>query len=237
MAISTVSFPTLAAAAAREEMAALQSTLSSALRIILYLTIPAGVALFVLREPVVAVLFQRGEFNAASTQSVAWALAFYAPGLVALGVTEIITRAFYALHDTRTPVTIAVITVAVNVALSLAFIGPLSHGGLALAATLANSGEAVALLILLRRRLSGLGEPRLVASAGRSLTAALIMGVFLAVVWPVLASALQASQSIGLLLAVGAEIAGGGLIYLGTTMLLGSEEITALKERLLTRGP
>ena len=168
MAISTVSFPSLAASAARDEMDALKSTLSSALRTIVYLTVPAGVGLFVLREPLVALLFQRGQFDASSTQAVAWALAFYAPGLLALAVTEILTRAFYALHDTRTPVLIAVVTVAANVAMSLLFIGPLAHGGLALSTTLANTGETVVLLGLLRRRLDGLDDARVALSTARA---------------------------------------------------------------------
>lgn len=225
MAISTVSFPALAAAAARDEMGSLKATLSTALRTILYLTIPAGVGLFVLREPLVALLFQRGQFDAASTQTVAFALAFYAPGLFALAVTEILTRAYYALHDTRTPVLIAVATVAANVALSLAFIGPLAHGGLALAATLANSAEAVVLVVLLRRRLAGLDDYRVVTSAARAILAALIMGLVLTWLWSALSSILDVSAAPILLAAVLVAVCAGGAIYGGLTWLMGSPEL------------
>jgi len=228
MSISTVSFPTLAVAAAREETDALKNTLSLALRTILYLTLPAAVGLFVLREPLVALLFQRGRFDTASTQIVAWALAFYAPGLVALAATEIVTRAFYALHDTRTPVTIAVVTVAVNIALSLLLMGPLAHGGLALAATLANSGETLVLLTVLRRRLSGLDEGRLVTSVGRSLAAAAAMGVTLGWLWPFLAR-------MGLLWGSATSILLGVVLYLGSTMALGSEEAEGVRQMIRRR--
>ena len=225
MAISTVSFPTLAAAAAREEMDSLKATLSTALRTILYLTIPAGVGLFVLREPLVALLFQRGQFDAASTQTVAFALAFYAPGLFALAITEILTRAYYALHDTRTPVIIAVATVAANVALSLAFIGPLAHGGLALAATLANTGEAIVLIVLLRRRLAGLDDYRVITSAARAIFAALIMGLALTWLWSALTGVLDVSAAPALLAAVVIAVGAGAAVYGGLTWLLGSPEL------------
>jgi putative peptidoglycan lipid II flippase len=224
MAISTVSFPTLAAAAARDEMAALKSTLSTALRTILYLTIPAGVGLFVLREPLVALLFQRGQFDAASTRSVAWALAFYAPGLFALAVTEIVTRAFYALHDTRTPVTIAVVTFGANIILSLILIGPLAHGGLALAATLANTGETLVLLAVLRRRLAGLDGGRLIGSTARSVAAALAMGAVLALAWPI-------TSALGVVVGTCVDVGLGGAVYVGITWVLGSEELAWLRRR------
>jgi putative peptidoglycan lipid II flippase len=245
MAISTVSFPALAAAAAREEMDSLKATLSTALRTILYLTIPAGVGLFVLREPLVALLFQRGQFDAASTQTVAFALAFYAPGLFALAVTEILTRAYYALHDTRTPVLIAVATVAANVALSLAFIGPLAHGGLALAATLANSGEAVVLIVLLRRRLAGLDDYRVITSAARAIFAALVMGLALTWLWSALTGLLDVTAAPALLAAVIIAVGAGAAVYGGLTWLMGSPELARLpglrrspsirRRRLLTR--
>lgn len=229
MAISTVSFPTLAAAAAREEMEALKTTLSAALRTILYLTLPAGVGLFVLREPLVSLLFQRGQFDADSTQAVSWALAFYAPGLFALAVTEILTRAYYALHDTRTPVLIAVTTVAINVALSLAFIGPLGHGGLALAATLANTGETVVLLAVLRRRLEGLDDQQVALSAARAAAASLAMGLALAWLWPFLSALLDVSHPVSLLIASAMAVALGLGLYLVLTLLLGSREISVLR--------
>jgi putative peptidoglycan lipid II flippase len=229
MSISTVSFPSLSASAARGELAGLKSTLSSALRTIIYLTGPAGVGLFVLREPLVALLFQRGEFTAESTLSVAWALAFYAPGLLALAVTEIVTRAFYALHDTRTPVLIAVATIAGNVVLSLLLIGPLSHGGLALAATTANTIETLILLAVLRRRLDGLDDRRVVLSAARAGGAAVVMGIVLALSWSALSAAFDMGQPVNLLLALSLTMALGGALYVGLTLLAGAPEPAALR--------
>ncbi|MEW6232984.1 MAG: murein biosynthesis integral membrane protein MurJ [Chloroflexota bacterium] len=225
MAISTAVFPTLAAQVARDEKDELGRTLSISLRTILYLTIPAGIGLLVLREPIIALLFQRGEFTPESTQLTAWALLFYAPGLFALAATEIITRAFYALHDTRTPVTVAVITVATNILLSIILVRMLSQGGLALAATIANTGETVALVLLIRRRLAGIDEHGLARSVARSLAASLAMGLFL---WWLSSTAsihLYLARFSGLFVFVTVAIALGGGLYLLLTLLLGSEEI------------
>ena len=109
-----------------------------------------------------AVLYQRGEFTAQSTELVAWALLWYAAGLVGHALVEILSRAFYALHDTRTPVTVGVIAMGINVGLSLLFPllferwGWMPHGGLALANSLATGLESIALVLLMRRRMKGL---------------------------------------------------------------------------------
>jgi len=79
-------------------------------------TVPAAVGMFVLRNELVATLFQLGKFDAADTQLVASALLYFALGLVSYALVEVLTRGFYALHDTRTPVLVAVVTVAINVA-------------------------------------------------------------------------------------------------------------------------
>jgi putative peptidoglycan lipid II flippase len=159
--IATAAFPTFSALVAQERRAEMRSTFSATLRAILFLAIPASAGLFALRVPLTRMLLERGEFGSASTTAVASALAFFAWGLVGHAVVEIAARAFYALHDTLTPVAIGVGVMVLNMLLSLVLMGPLLHGGLALANTLATSLEMVVLLVLLRRRLGGLEGRRL----------------------------------------------------------------------------
>src|SRR5262249_16210301 len=120
MAISTAVFPTLADQTARDQIDDMRATLSSTLPAILYLTIPATIGLMVLAERIVRLLLERGEFSAESTALTVYALRFYALGLIGQAVVEIVTRAFYAVHDTRTPVAVAALAMVVN--LSLAFL-------------------------------------------------------------------------------------------------------------------
>jgi len=228
LAIATAAFPTLSELAAREEFGELRLTLSEALRLILYLTIPASVALIVLREPLVQLLLQRGRFDPSSTQAVAWALQFYALGLFAHSALEIVTRAFYSLHDTRTPVLIGAGAMILNIILSLLLIRPLLHGGLALANSVATIIETSVLLVILRGRLGGVDGQRLLRSVAKTSLAALVMGF--GVYWFV-----GLSQGSHILIRGGGAIVLGGTLYLAMSLLLRSEEVSALR-RILLRG-
>ena len=156
------SLPTFSAQVAKGELDEMRHSLASTLRAVLMLAIPASVGLILLRTPLVQLLYQRGEFTAHSTELVAWALLWYAAGLVGHSLVEVLSRAFYALHDTRTPVTVGVIAMGLNVAFSILFsdlfarMGWMPHGGLALANSLATSLESIALILLMNKRLKGL---------------------------------------------------------------------------------
>jgi putative peptidoglycan lipid II flippase len=156
------SLPTFSAQVALGKQDEMRRSLASTLRAIILLSLPASVGLILLRYPLVQLLYQRGEFTTRSTELVAWALLWYAIGLVGHALVEILSRAFYALHDTRTPVTVGVITMGLNIALSLGFsawfanMGWMPHGGLALANSVATGLESIALVILIHRKLGGL---------------------------------------------------------------------------------
>ncbi|RME46475.1 MAG: hypothetical protein D6791_08180 [Chloroflexi bacterium] len=221
MALATVAFPTFSELAARKDTAGLRSTLSATLRMVLYLTVPASVGLFVLRTPVIETLLQRGAFTQASTKAVAFALQFYAVGLFAHATVEIVARAFYALHDTKTPVMIGLSAMAVNILLSLMLIRPLSFGGLALANTIATFGEMLVLLWLMRRRLGTIDAPRLASSGLRILLAAGLMAA-------VLLSFTRGLPAVDPLVITFGGISIGAVLYIGVTMLVGSDEINAV---------
>lgn len=216
--LATAVFPTLSAQTARNELDDFRGTFSTAFRATLYLTIPAAVGLFVLGAPLIALLFQRGEFDAQSTAETAWALQFYALALFAHSGLEIITRAFYAMHDTRTPVTVGLAGMALNSALSLTLIRPLAQGGLALANSIATVLEMLALLLILRRRMGSIDERRIVISVARIAAAAMAMGLFL-----VLFTNYFAARNVIFVALVGTAL--GAAIYVVVTVLLRSEEI------------
>jgi putative peptidoglycan lipid II flippase len=156
--IAIAAMPTFSAQAALGKFQELRSSLSSSLRGVLLLALPAAAGLILIRYPLFR-LFESGEFTAASTQLVAWAILWYALGLPTHSLLEVVVRAFYALRDTRTPVTVTVIAMLLNVGFSLTFPGWFSAagwpalGGLALASTLATTLECGVLIYLLHRRL------------------------------------------------------------------------------------
>ncbi len=181
--IATAAMPTLAAQYARGKLGEVRSSLAASLRGVLLLSIPASIGLILLREPIITLLYQRGEFTERSTELVAWALLWYAAGLVGHSVMEVLSRAFYALHDTKTPVIVGVIAMSLNVIFSFVFsalfqqIGWMPHGGLALANSLATALETVALLVLMRNRLSGIESSNILRGSLKGALAAAFMGL------------------------------------------------------------
>lgn len=183
--IAIAAMPTFSAQAALGKLGEMRSSLAASLRGALVLSIPASIGLIILREPIVALLYQRGAFDQRSTELVAWALLWFSAGLVGHAVVEIFSRAFYALHNTLTPVLVGIGAMSLNVVFSYAFsalfirLGWMPHGGLALANSLATALEAVGLLYLMRRRLGGLMGVRIWDGALRAGAAACLMGISL----------------------------------------------------------
>jgi len=181
--IAIAALPTFSTQFALGKLEEMRSSLAASLRGVLLLSVPASLGLILLRKPLVMLLYQRGEFDAHSTELVAWALLWYAAGLVGHCVVEIVSRAFYAMHDTRTPVFVGVVAMSLNVLFSITFsalfwrIGWAPHGGLALANSLATGLEMLGLLYLMRQRLNGLEGRNIFMGGLQSLIGALMMWV------------------------------------------------------------
>lgn len=210
-AIATASLPTFSAQAALGKLDEMRNSLSTALRAVFMLSIPAAVGMILLRFPLIKVLYENGTtFTTESTELVAWALLWYTAGLVGHSAVEILSRAFYAMKDTRTPVVVGVIAMSLNIILSLILgpvflrIGWLAIGGLALANSIATGLESIVLLIILRKRLKGLEGRKIFQLLWKVLLSVLVMGI--AIWWLVD----YAELSNVLTLVIGA-IAGAGL--------------------------
>ena len=233
MAISTAVFPTMAEQAAGN-LAELRRTLEQSLRLILFLTLPAAAALMVLSEPLVAFFFERGAFTEASTDIVQSALLYYAIGLVALAAIEILSRAFYALSDTRTPVLFAVVALCVNLVLSAILVHPLEVRGLALSVSLATIVEAALLFWALRSRIEGLDLRALGMSVGRTLVAVMLMVEAIAVYLILLDQAghLDANRAVGAFLALAGSSVIGTAVFVGAARALRSQELDTVLRRV-----
>ena len=173
MGMSTVVFPALAGQAALGQLQALRQTLVRSLRGILFLTIPSAAGMAAVAEPLVRLLFEAGAFSSQDTRATAYAVTLYAPALVAQSAVQVLTRAFYSLADTSTPVAVSLAALAANTLLNVATLRwtPLGHGGLALAFSLTSVASAALYLLLLGRRLPGLAAGELALFVGRSLAA------------------------------------------------------------------
>jgi putative peptidoglycan lipid II flippase len=203
------------------------------------LALPATVGLIILARPIVSLLFERGEFSAAVAQMTAWALVWYAAGLVGHSIMEVLTRAFYAQQDTKTPVIIGAIAMGLNVLFSILFsqwfaqIGWLPLGGLALANSLATALEATALFIFMHRRLNGIEGKFLANGFVRCAVASFGMG--LGLWWWT-----QAAGGMNRWVVALGGVALGGIIYLVGVLILKVPEIRMLigmVTRRLRRSP
>jgi putative peptidoglycan lipid II flippase len=174
-AIATAALPGMSAQGARRDHQALSATLGFALRLGAFISVPAAVGLIALAGPIVALLFQRGEFSSTDVVLTAQALVGYAIGLPAFSATRVAAQAFYALGDVRTPVYIGFATVTANLLFALSLMWPLGHAGLALASSLSSYVNLLGLCIILRRRRGLLVGHGFVASLARTSGASVVL--------------------------------------------------------------
>ncbi|HMK56848.1 MAG TPA: murein biosynthesis integral membrane protein MurJ [Dissulfurispiraceae bacterium] len=177
VAMGMAVLPTLSEHAAMKQFGALKDDFSFALRLLLFITVPAMVGLIALRVPIVSTLFQHGEFSRAATMGTADALVFYSVGIWAIVGVRTLNATFYSMQDTRTPFKIMVCGVLLNILCSVGLMGPLSYNGLAFANSLAAMFNFLLLFYFLRKKLGGVGTRRIVSSFAKTCFAAAAMGI------------------------------------------------------------
>ena len=182
--VAIAAMPTFSEQFALGKLDEMRTSLATSLRGMLFFAVPASVGLILLRRSITELLFQNNS-NTNLTKLIAWSLLWYAAGMIGHSVLEVLTRAFYAQHDTKTPVMIGVIAMGLNVVFSLIFsawftrIGWMPHGGLALANSLATALEATTLFVIMRKRLHGIDGQVLASGSGKSVLSGLGMGICL----------------------------------------------------------
>ena len=122
---------------------------------IFFVMCPTMVILVLLSDPIIRILFERGEFNTYSTSITSWALQFYAIGLFSFGGIKILVTAFHALQDTKTPVKVAALCLVINAALNFILMRPLQVGGIALASAIAGTIDFLILFFIIDKKLGG----------------------------------------------------------------------------------
>ena len=230
MAISTAVFPTMAEQAVTDR-AQLRRTLEQSLKMILFLTLPAAVGLMILSKPLVSFLFDLSESSTEITQR---ALLFYSIGLIGHAAIEILSRGFYALSDTRTPVVFAIVSLGTNLILSSIFFWPFEVNGLALAVSLATLLEAGLLFVTLRRRIEGLDARAIGRSFLWTAVATVLMAEVVGCYLILLAQTghLELSSTGGAFLALAGGGIAGGVTYFAIARILRVEEAHTLLRRL-----
>ncbi|MGO9263204.1 MAG: murein biosynthesis integral membrane protein MurJ [Bryobacteraceae bacterium] len=178
-AIASALLPEVSRSAAAGRMDEFRSSMARALGLMLLVTIPSSAGLAVLGESMIGAIYQGGRFHAYDTHQTAVALAFYSVGLAGYSAGKILSPAFYALNDGRTPTLVSVASVALNLALALALVkgAGMGHAGLALSTSLVSLAAAATLFALLSARIHGIGGRALAASAVKIAAASALMAL------------------------------------------------------------
>jgi putative peptidoglycan lipid II flippase len=204
--------PTMSRQASSEDLDGFRESLRFALVLIMLVTIPATAGLVLCNQAVYSLFFMRGSFSAFDVSQSAIALAWYAPGLLFVGISRVAVPCFYAMKDTRTPVIISFWTLLVNLLAGLLLMQLMGHAGLALALTLASVFNALALILLLAKRLGKLGLSGIFKTMLRAIPGLIVMSVVVAVIlgqtdW------LATGPFLPRLALLGAAVLSGALVY------------------------
>ncbi len=176
LAMGTALLPMMSHQIARGEKEASRKTLSFALRSIFFIILPSSVGLIVLREPIIRVLFERGEFDAASTARCAAVLLGFTIGLFAFAGQKIMNSAYYATHDSKTPMKTAIISLCSNIALNLILMVPFKEAGLAIATSISGIFQFGQLIYYYPKKVGEFPFREVIFSFLRILLASVAMG-------------------------------------------------------------
>jgi putative peptidoglycan lipid II flippase len=235
VSIATAALPDLSRHAAAADRDAMRRTISTGLRMMLMLNVPATIGLIVLAQPIIELLLEYGRFTPHDTTSTAAALMFYSPGLLGYSAVKIASPSFYSMGDSRTPATVSVASIGVNLVLNIMLVQIMGYRGLALGTAIAALVNASLLLYLLGRRLDGLDRRRIAVAFGKILVASLLMGAvsYVAALW--LANALPSQEWYWRAVRVSGAIGAGVVVLMGSARALAIAEFNDALSQITRR--
>ncbi|HEX6799896.1 MAG TPA: murein biosynthesis integral membrane protein MurJ [Ktedonobacterales bacterium] len=235
MAVAQAGFPTLAALVAAGEWQRLRDTVMRTVRGVMFLALPSALGLIVLADPITRLLLAHGSFDLSVLPYFSQPLIFFSIGLVGLALVEVLTRSFYALHDTRTATEVSILQFLFVIGMSVLLLHPMSSSGLALATALGSNGEALVLLLLLRPRLGGLDLRQLGVFTLNVLAASVVTALAALFVYTLAKTLLpgvgttSVTETLRMTVRVGAAIAVAAAVYFGFSRFLGTDDVVSLQ--------
>jgi len=235
VAIATVLFPTLARFANNKEFVNLRATLANGMRQILFVLVPAAVVFLALSDPIIRLVYQRGEFNPADTQLVGTALFWFAFSLPTNGVYLLQTRTFFSLQRPWQATALAVVDLVVSAMAAWALYKPFGVGGIVAGTGIGTSAAVFAQAYILRRQFHGLELGRLLSTVIRISLASLVLAAVSWLLWDALDHALGRS-TVAQIISLGAGMTLGAIAYLVVARVLRIAELEQIMRLLRRRG-
>lgn len=229
LSISTVMYPLISKMAAKNDIKGLKRTVSEAISGINLLVIPATVGAMIFAEPIVILLFGRGKFDETAVAMTSYALFFYSIGMVGYGLREVLSRAFYSLQDTKTPMINAAIAMGMNIVLNIILSKFLGIGGLALATSISGIFCTFLLFISLRKKIGPFGIKKITISFIKILGTSLIMGLVAKFSFSYLLTLV--SQNLSVIISIGV----GAAIYFVIIYFMKIDEVDAIANAVKRR--
>lgn len=229
MSIATVLYPTISKMAAENNMNGLKKSVAESISSINILVIPATVGSMIFAEPIIRLLFGRGAFDVQAISMTSYALFFYSIGMIGFGLREILSRAFYSMQDTKTPMINAAIAVVINIILNIVLSRYLGIGGLALATSISAILCTVLLFISLRKKIGPFGLKNVAISFIKIACASIIMGIIARLSYSTLLNRISANLS--LIIAIGI----GALVYFVIINFMKIEEVDSMMRAIKMR--
>ncbi len=235
--VAVAILPALSRAAARQEPDRLRETLIDGLRRAAFLILPAMAGMIVLAGPILRLLFERGAWSQENTDHAAAALVYYGAGLLSFAWVKVAAQGFFAVHDTKTPVIAASLSMLLNIALNLALVGPMGYRGLALATTLAFTANFLGLFVFFGRRHGKLWDAPMLLALGKMALASVIMAALVHGLNLKLEAAMGIETLLARACAVLAPVALGAACYAATCKLLKVPELNHMLGSLKKAPP
>jgi putative peptidoglycan lipid II flippase len=235
IAIAIAVFPTLTEYAAKNELSSFKVAMSEGVRNVIFITLPASSGLIALAIPLIRFIYEQGKFTPDATKATAVALFYYSLGIFAYSAIHVLSRAFYALKDTMTPVFVGSLAMIINILLSIILIKPMEHGGLALAYSIAGIVNMLVLFYVLRRKIGSINGRVILISFLKSLIASVIMGLTVSIFVQQMEAFLDISRKLnqGIIVMIGIGL--GVISYIFIAFILKMDEAKTVGELVKKR--
>lgn len=235
MSIAVVIFPMLSEFKASSDMNKLKDTVLTSINIAVLLILPITFGIIALRNPIIQILFEHGNFDAMDTTRTSSALLFYSIGMLSFGLRDILSRVFYSLHDTKTPMFNGLIALCVNIVLDLLLINLMGHNGLALATSLTSIVTTIFLVCFLRKKIGCISELKIILVILKSIIASLFMGGIVYLFYNLILSLFPDRILIIQIIVFGITVFIGLATYIFIINLLGVKELEWIKVIVRTK--